>query len=127
MSEERPYGYEAYMQQMCPHCGWKYPLYQARNSKVPPHASIANEPYCPGTGQNPRNPESDMRPLWGDSIEACNHHLDSAGVPALGPLAAFTLQDRIVWLINAYQLQCRVTNNLREEIKFVTDKLNKEL
>lgn len=51
---------------MCPHCG---EIFVALNSSrlIPTHDFP--RPFravCPGSGQNPRNPLSDSRPLWKD-------------------------------------------------------------
>jgi hypothetical protein len=51
---------------MRPHCGMRYP---PRPGLVPEHsAALGNSASCPcpGSGQNPRNPETDRRPLWKD-------------------------------------------------------------
>lgn len=54
---------------MCPHCGWRFDI--ARGRLVPPHGCEGHAVQCPGTGQNPRNPESDKRPLWKDEKHSC--------------------------------------------------------
>lgn len=46
-------------QKMCPHCGWRF---AATNRLVPKHD--VNSVPCPGSEQNPRNPDSDKSPLW---------------------------------------------------------------
>jgi rubredoxin len=46
---------------MCPNCGW---LYKERPGLVPDHELELPSEKCPGSGQVPRNPESDRRPLW---------------------------------------------------------------
>lgn len=48
---------------MCPHCGELFP---DAFILVPSHAAKDQpEPAtCPGSRQNPRNPETDNRPLW---------------------------------------------------------------
>lgn len=49
-------------QQMCPYCGALFP---ARQTLIPTHVldeSLGD--VCTGSKQNPRNPESDGRPLW---------------------------------------------------------------
>lgn len=60
---------------MCPHCGWRFDALLAHQNKfgaglVPEHAYPRYGPVggrlCPGSNQNPRNPESDRRPLWKD-------------------------------------------------------------
>jgi len=49
---------------MCPHCG---ELFSARNQLIPTHDYPKPcRSVCPGSGQVPRNPESDNRPLWKD-------------------------------------------------------------
>ena len=55
---------------MCPHCGhvpaWLY-LFRF----IPEHTYLGRK--CPGSGQYPRNCETDRRPLWKDEEH------DSAG------------------------------------------------
>ena len=46
---------------MCPHCGWKY---EGRGGLVPIHFTANPGGRCQGSGQVPRNAESDKRPLW---------------------------------------------------------------
>jgi hypothetical protein len=49
---------------MCPHCG---KLFRSilNNGLIPRHTIEINDTEsCPGSGQNPRNPESDFRLLW---------------------------------------------------------------
>ena len=46
----------------CPHCGRIYP--NLRTALIPRH-QLGSE-VCPGSGQYPRNAESDKRPLWKD-------------------------------------------------------------
>jgi hypothetical protein len=55
----------------CPHCGMTYdprdvpPHLKSVEHLVPEH--FFNHPErCPGSWQNPRNAESDRRPLWKD-------------------------------------------------------------
>lgn len=59
----------------CPHCGWLYdPTKTAKGTfiiagKVPIHSELGPSSltsYCPGVGQEPRNAESDNRPLWNE-------------------------------------------------------------
>jgi hypothetical protein len=46
---------------MCPHCG----KLVRPGTLVPVHDwPILCRQMCPGSGQIPRNPESDARPLW---------------------------------------------------------------
>lgn len=49
---------------MCPQCGELTGM--TREGLVPEHAAQEGEPgpLCMGSMQNPRNPESDGRPLW---------------------------------------------------------------
>lgn len=47
---------------MCPNCGWCYPARVL--GLVPDHELELPSELCPGSGQVPRNPESDRRPLW---------------------------------------------------------------
>jgi hypothetical protein len=47
---------------MCPHCGELFA--RLANSLVPIHDDASCGTVCPGSGQTPRNPRSDMRPLW---------------------------------------------------------------
>lgn len=62
---------------MCPHCGWVFPTSLLPSAHplpglVPLHGSpgpLPSQPGCPGTGQVPRNPESDRRRLWKDGGE----------------------------------------------------------
>ncbi len=50
---------------MCPHCGRRVPSTELIGGRlVPIHAYGLL--YCPGSEQNPRNPETDKRPLWKD-------------------------------------------------------------
>ena len=53
---------------MCPHCGWQYAVLYDINTRLVPDHKL--DPLllgdCPGSGQNPRNPDSDRRPLWRD-------------------------------------------------------------
>lgn len=64
------------MESMCPHCGWRYRWRDHETDPwgfvglVPIHGSpLPNAEPCPGTGQAPRNPESDRRRLWKDGGE----------------------------------------------------------
>lgn len=45
---------------MCPHCGT---LFDKVDDLIPAH-HYENGSWCAGTGQIPRNPLSDGRPLW---------------------------------------------------------------
>lgn len=50
------------MSSMCPYCGTIVRLRHnltATHNWPPPTRQV-----CPGSGQNPRNPETDGRPLW---------------------------------------------------------------
>jgi hypothetical protein len=51
-------------QSMCPHCGWRFDSDRLSGGLVPGHDFSGWS--CPGSGQTPRNPESDRRPLWKD-------------------------------------------------------------
>lgn len=65
---------------MCPFCGWCFNALLAHDNPfgsglVPKHDyammgldGTSKEPWkeCPGSNQNPRNSESDKRPLWKD-------------------------------------------------------------
>jgi hypothetical protein len=59
---------------MCPHCGELF--VQLDNGLIPSHFDSAFEVHgiCAGTGQGPRNPESDRRPLWNGKP---NPHLEN--------------------------------------------------
>jgi hypothetical protein len=48
---------------MCPHCGQVWLIRVLPLGKIPAHG----KPACPGSGQNPRNPEADWRTLWKDA------------------------------------------------------------
>jgi hypothetical protein len=51
---------------MCPHCGKVFDPVKGDGS-IPSHSWP--EPLrqvCPGSGQHPRNPLTDRRPLWKD-------------------------------------------------------------
>lgn len=53
----------------CPHCGWTYdPQAEKGWSFVPVHmkGQAQESIRCPGSGQAPRNADSDKRPLWQD-------------------------------------------------------------
>jgi hypothetical protein len=52
------------MEGMCPHCGEVFVMEKASHL-IPVH-DFPNPSLCPGSGQYPRNPESDKRPLWKD-------------------------------------------------------------
>jgi hypothetical protein len=61
-------------QAMCPHCGACWPYAELVNAlpihnRIPVHYHDRRE--CPGTGQHPRNPESDRRPLWNGELPPC--------------------------------------------------------
>jgi len=61
---------------MCPHCGKLFA--RAGLALIPIHADHGNGDRpreCPGSGQLPRNPESDRRPLWNGKP---NPHLGGA-------------------------------------------------
>lgn len=50
---------------MCPHCGQLF----RSSSLIPIHDEAPPaRAVCPGSGQNPRNPLSDRRPLWNGKI-----------------------------------------------------------
>lgn len=59
---------------MCPHCGMTYlydevphHLRSVLGNLVPEHFADEGPPgRCPGSWQNPRNAETDRRPLWKD-------------------------------------------------------------
>lgn len=58
-------------QTMCPHCGRLFTYAECGRAdiagKIPDHAfpwTPVGGRLCPGSGQQPRNPESDRRPLW---------------------------------------------------------------
>lgn len=78
---------------MCPHCGW---LFDA-TGLVPDH----DVPQCPGSHQNPRNPETDRRPLWNGNP---NPYLAEAKEipmeePSLGPCCICESEVRVRTLI----------------------------
>ena len=54
----------------CPHRGREYSD-RACRPLIPTHdyPKLARQ-VCPGSGQQPRNAESDMRPLWKDEDKA---------------------------------------------------------
>lgn len=50
---------------MCPHCGEIFT--RLTNELIPTHDwPRPCRQVCPGSGQVPRNPDSDKRPLWKD-------------------------------------------------------------
>lgn len=49
----------------CPHCGLVYA--RKRGIWLVPRHKYAGR-RCEGSGQVPRNPESDKRPLWKDEV-----------------------------------------------------------
>jgi hypothetical protein len=57
---------------MCPYCGLTYlrseiPWHlRSVNNLVPEHFHPSPPDRCPGSWQNPRNAETDRRPLWKD-------------------------------------------------------------
>lgn len=68
---------------MCPHCGFRYDpngvpwhLHCSVERLVPEHFLDGGPGRCPGSWQNPRNPESDRRPLWRDE---CPHKSGPTG------------------------------------------------
>lgn len=53
--------------EMCPHCGLRYDRQICGDGLVPVHhAAEPTRGVCPGSGQVPRNPETDRRPLWSE-------------------------------------------------------------
>jgi len=59
----------------CPHCGREYsqracrPLVPVHKIKqYNSHTCDKRLEQCPGSGQVPRNAETDMRPLWKDEL-----------------------------------------------------------
>lgn len=48
---------------MCPHCGV---IYRLKRSLTPIHGYENQD--CPGSQQNPRNPDSDARLLWNGKL-----------------------------------------------------------
>lgn len=48
---------------MCPHCGEIFS--RTQRTLIPTHGKLG-ERVCPGSGQIPRNPDSDKRLLWKD-------------------------------------------------------------
>lgn len=53
---------------MCPHCGQLF-AYESLlyNALIPTHDEVPPlRAVCPGSGQAPRNPNTDRRPLWKD-------------------------------------------------------------
>lgn len=60
---------------MCPYCGLIYdpnevPWHLRSVAQLVPEHFLGDGPErCPGSWQNPRNPESDRRPLWKDLPE----------------------------------------------------------
>lgn len=56
----------------CPHCGREYSS-RARKPLIPTHDYPPTcRSVCPGSGQTPRNAETDFRPLWKDEIHEVN-------------------------------------------------------
>ncbi len=51
---------------MCPHCGELFPQSQLVGGRLIPTHDYPRpcRSVCPGTEQNPRNPETDHRTLW---------------------------------------------------------------
>lgn len=47
---------------MCPHCGALVDV--GKDGLTAYHGYPKAVSLCPGSKQNPRNPESDARPLW---------------------------------------------------------------
>jgi hypothetical protein len=57
----------------CPHCGREYSA-KACKPLVPKHGLCAERiTVCPGSGQVPRNAETDRRPLWKDEPRNYSH------------------------------------------------------
>lgn len=55
---------------MCPHCGRIFALNDTTNcGLIRTHYLPSTGVECPGSWQNPRNPDSDKRPLWKDGGE----------------------------------------------------------
>jgi hypothetical protein len=51
-------------QSMCPHCG---KIWSGMKDLIPTHDfPVPCRAVCPGSGQCPRNPLTDKRPLWKD-------------------------------------------------------------
>jgi hypothetical protein len=51
---------------MCPHCGEIFARLKS-DSLIPTHDFPKPcRSVCPGSGQNPRNADTDRRPLWKD-------------------------------------------------------------
>jgi len=53
----------------CPWCGWTYDPKTEGYGLVPLHSADDQTMNCPGSEQNPRNAETDRRPLWRDLPE----------------------------------------------------------
>jgi hypothetical protein len=53
---------------ICPHCGEIFEFAALRNGALIPTHEFPRpcRAVCPGSGQVPRNPDSDKRPLWKD-------------------------------------------------------------
>lgn len=52
------------MRSQCPHCG---KIFENLAGLIPTHDFPPPcRAVCPGSGQTPRNPDSDNRPLWKD-------------------------------------------------------------
>lgn len=65
----------------CPHCG---ELYSERNQLIPTHQYPKRSGrLCPGSGQTPRNAESDRRPLWKDEAQLHGVYIDTETNPRL--------------------------------------------
>lgn len=59
---------------MCPHCGRLF-TQLVKGRLIPTHDHPPPcRAVCPGSGQNPRNSETDRRPLWSGQS---NPHLQS--------------------------------------------------
>jgi hypothetical protein len=92
---------------MCPFCG---ALFQPTGARLIPDHKIELERTdewqpCPGSGQHPRNPESDRRPLWDGTPNV--HAANPVGV-ALALLEAHG----VTVLPGAWDLVCAAVGNL---------------
>lgn len=54
---------------MCPHCGVLFECRRLKHGRLIPTHDYPKpcRAVCPGTHQNPRNPETDKRPLWSEA------------------------------------------------------------
>ena len=71
---------------MCPQCGELFGT--LRRGMIPEHYPPESRQKCPGTGQAPRNPASDLRPLWNGKP---NPHVPAKPIAKIGDTIECTL------------------------------------